>query len=341
MNQNRRQGRTGREALDLHEEPPADPLSSTKATRFKDTTEFKLHILNSKAPNPYNNYSVVSCTRNKDLEEDRYHEFLTFLVIDRRDKSYSKIFTERGHSADFTTLGKLNQVPIIQAREETATESALIHILPLQTLTFDENNMPTILHVAETLEKTHTIAPKYTKWRYHCYWYAGTVFNALRKEFKTSKVTNWSYWSTNSYVVPHFGKDKPSLQKVQNFDPTKMSHIKRLHKQRRQAMVDIFAAENKEWRAKWLAKLGLQLDPPAMKIPQNKVPDADIDLDLPEIPDEIQRDASQDKSKSEEAFDQELDEIANEVIDEISDLMIKATKGPSFSKPDFKQPKKL
>ena len=158
---------------------PDDPLSLTEATTFKDLTEFKMHIVNSRHPNPYDNYSVVSCTRNKDLDDDQFHEFLTFLVINREDKSYSKIFSDRGKSADYTTLGKHNQMPILEPVEGTATESALLHILPLQTLTFDPNSMPTILYIAQTLEKTHEIAPKYTAWRNHCYWFAGTVFSTL------------------------------------------------------------------------------------------------------------------------------------------------------------------
>lgn len=199
--------RRGLTTIQLEKPRPADPLSLTEETTFKDTTEFRTHIVNSANPNPYDNYSVVSCTRNKDLEDDRYHEFLTFLVIDRRDQSYSKIFCDRGLNADFTTLGKHNQLPNIQPMQGTATESTLLHILPLQTLTFDQSNMPTVLRIAQTLEQTHAIAPQYTKWRYHCYWYAGTVFSTLQKEFPTSQLTNWSYWSTNSYLVPKFGKD--------------------------------------------------------------------------------------------------------------------------------------
>lgn len=45
-----------------------------------------------------------------------------------------------------------------------------------------------------------------------------------------------------------------------------MSHLKRLHGQRRQAVVDLFADENKEWRAKWLKKLRLEPDPAGLKV---------------------------------------------------------------------------
>lgn len=45
-----------------------------------------------------------------------------------------------------------------------------------------------------------------------------------------------------------------------------MSHLKRLHGQRRQAMVDLFADENKEWRAKWLKNLRLEPDPAGLKV---------------------------------------------------------------------------
>lgn len=183
---------------------PTDPLSLTTATTFKDTTEFREHV--EANASVYANYSVVSLTRSKDLEDDKYHEFLTFLVIDKRDKSFSKIFCDRGYSADFTTLGKHNTIPIITPVEENATAEALIHILPLQTLLFADNDRPSVLFVAKTLEQTHTIAPQYSKWRHHCFWYAGTVFAALQREFTTSTLTNWSYWSTNSYIVPKLGK---------------------------------------------------------------------------------------------------------------------------------------
>lgn len=103
---------------------------------------------------------------------------------------------------------------------------------------------------------------------------------------------------------------------MQNFDPTKMSHLKRLHGKRRQAMVDLFMNENEEWRAKWLEKLGLDPDPAPLKVrsqhqqpelcyaltfqqvPEGQVTTGSINADLPELPPEIIHDASHDKSAS-------------------------------------------
>lgn len=261
-----------------HPEDPEsfDPLSSKRAWGFQTPADFKAHAKTCKA---YANWSVISCTRYKDLESETYHEFLGFLVFNQQANSYSKIYSERGRHADFTSVGKINMIPSIERRAGTGTGPRLVHVLPLQTLAFDEHNRPTILQIAETLEKTHDVHPDYTKWLYHCYWYATTNLYALKKMFPTSKLKNWTFWSTHNYLLKAVGagnvvsdilatsiddlpdKQQSSLEKFINFDPSRFSNMKANHVARHETIKDIFADKNEPQRKEWQATLQLEPDP--------------------------------------------------------------------------------
>lgn len=173
-----------------------------------EVTDF-LKILRD-SPELSSELSIRSITWVKALASPLSHEYLQFLVHDRRDSRIRRLVVERSDMGDIVTVGW---------DWSTGKYASHHHVLPLPliTLSLKEHHGTTALSLqkfAETLHHISAIRP-YRLLREMCWWYAEKVFIEMARQYPSAIIQEWPFASLRySFVVKTEWIRRPVLVKA-------------------------------------------------------------------------------------------------------------------------------
>lgn len=159
-------------------------LATTVPTRLS-TTDFLREVETSRLAK----YRVISVTWVKALASHMSHEFIQFVAEDTISSRRIRFITDRQETGDWVTFCTEGEEPLYSDRHRVP--------LPLLSVNFSNGSTAlslTLLEMAILLAETSGKGT-YNPIREHCWWYAETVFDAIR----TQRVTELKEWPWSKY----------------------------------------------------------------------------------------------------------------------------------------------
>lgn len=149
------------------------------------STEAWASLLTS-SPATYKDCELVSLTWAKALESDLSHEFIQFIVEDKRNGVRTRVFSDRQNNdmTDSVTVGW-------NWSGEKNPSGQKDMPLPLKSLVFDDTNRPCVVELSILLATITARAPNYNIIRM-CFWYAQSVFESAAARWG-GQVKEWPF----------------------------------------------------------------------------------------------------------------------------------------------------
>jgi len=144
--------------------------------------QWEAELLKNKAA--YENLYVANFTRVKNLGSDYMHEYVQFILEDRKTKERARVYAERLNEHEIDNL--------VVGRDESIGRQWKEIPLPLFTVIYDEPaKQPSVFDVAHILAITSTVGGAYNFLGNNCFWFSYTSFESLRLKFP-GKLKNWN-----------------------------------------------------------------------------------------------------------------------------------------------------
>lgn len=129
------------------------------------------------SPETYAGCELVSLTWAKALESNLSHEFVQFIVEDKRHGVRTRVFSDRQKKGETDNV----IVGWDWSGENNPSEQNDMP-LPLKSLVFNNNNRPSVVALAQVLATVTARASDYSFSRI-CFWYARSVFETAKAEW--------------------------------------------------------------------------------------------------------------------------------------------------------------
>ncbi|OCK85341.1 hypothetical protein K432DRAFT_400314 [Lepidopterella palustris CBS 459.81] len=135
----------------------------------------------------YQDCFITTFTRVKNLASDYKHEYVQFIVEDRKSGDRARVYAERANEdiVDYVTVG----------RTEVGFKKWPELPLPLTSLVFPKEKQPKVMEIAKILSSITVVGGGYNYYDHNCFWFANTAYKVVKAAFKATE-KKWSWINT-------------------------------------------------------------------------------------------------------------------------------------------------